>query len=208
MRVALIEGGPRAARLRSSRTPDPVPGWYQQLLEIPVQQRIDTAAAAERADPCASPPTPRNEIGEAWTQFRDGAAILGLFSLLVLGLSASGDGAHRRAAARSWAPGSRRVGGGNYAARVAAKGPREISALARRLQPHDRAAGGLEDANRRLTGQMLAIQEEERAELARDLHDEMGPFLFAMRVDAEAHRRRGAQGRAGRQSPQRAQRPG
>ena len=33
---------------------------------------------------------------------------------------------------------------------------------------------------------MLAIQEEERADLARDLHDEMGPFLFAMRVDAEA----------------------
>ena len=33
---------------------------------------------------------------------------------------------------------------------------------------------------------MLAIQEEERAELARDLHDEMGPFLFAMRLDAEA----------------------
>ena len=45
---------------------------------------------------------------------------------------------------------------------------------------------GLEDANRRLTGQMLAIQEEERADLARDLHDEMGPFLFAMRLDAEA----------------------
>src|SRR6185437_13008763 len=44
----------------------------------------------------------------------------------------------------------------------------------------------LEDANRRLTGQMLAIQEEERTELARDLHDEMGPFLFAMRLDAEA----------------------
>jgi two-component system sensor histidine kinase UhpB len=42
----------------------------------------------------------------------------------------------------------------------------------------------LEASNRRLGGQMLAIQEEERADLARDLHDEMGPLLFSVRVGA------------------------
>jgi two-component system sensor histidine kinase UhpB len=78
------------------------------------------------------------------------------------------------------------LGGGNYAAHVAANGPREITALTEGFNRMISRLKILEDANRRLTGQMLAIQEEERAELARDLHDEMGPFLFAMRLDAEA----------------------
>ena len=65
-------------------------------------------------------------------------------------------------------------------------GPREISTLAEAFNRMTARLKRLEDANRRLTGQMLAIQEEERADLARDLHDEMGPFLFAMRLDAEA----------------------
>lgn len=127
----------------------------------------------------------RNEIGEAWTQFRDGAAILGLFSLLVLGLL-------HLAMARIGRPlrklnsGFESVGGGDYTARVAPQGPREISALADAFNRMVARLDVLEAANRRLTAQMLAIQEEERADLARDLHDEMGPLLFAMRLDAEA----------------------
>jgi two-component system sensor histidine kinase UhpB len=127
---------------------------------------------------------PRNEISEAWVQFRDGALILSGFSLLVLGLL-------HLALARAEAPlkklsaGFDAVGGGDYGARVPAAGPREISHLARAFNRMTERLGGLEGANRRLAGQLSAIQEEERADLARDLHDEMGPFLFAMRVDAE-----------------------
>ena len=31
----------------------------------------------------------------------------------------------------------------------------------------------------------MTVQDEERAEIARDLHDEVGPFLFAVDVDAQ-----------------------
>jgi len=183
VRVALIEGGREVAASRLA-APDPVPGWYQRLLEIPVQQRIDTAprlgGRVLRVTTDAS-----NEIGEAWTQFRDGAAILALFSLLVLGLLHL---AMARVAAplRKLGGGFEAVGGGDYTARVAPQGPREISALAEAFNRMTTRLHVLEDSNRRLTGQMLAIQEEERADLARDLHDEMAPFLFAMRLDAEA----------------------
>ena len=183
VRVALIEQGrEKASSLLAG--PDAVPGWYRRLLEIPVRQRIDTAprlgARSLRVTTDAS-----NEIGEAWTQFRDGTAILALFSLLVLGLL-------QLAMARIASPlkklgtGFEAVGGGDYAARVVPKGPREIFTLAAAFNRMTARLNVLEDANRRLTGQMLAIQEEERADLARDLHDEMGPFLFTMRLDAEA----------------------
>jgi two-component system sensor histidine kinase UhpB len=38
--------------------------------------------------------------------------------------------------------------------------------------------------NRLLTEQLLTLQEKERREIARDLHDEIGSFLFAVNVDA------------------------
>jgi two-component system sensor histidine kinase UhpB len=34
-----------------------------------------------------------------------------------------------------------------------------------------------------LSQQLLTLQEEERGEIARELHDEMGPFLFAVNID-------------------------
>ena len=188
VRVALVENGRPLATSRVAQA-DPVPGWYQRLLEIPVEQRIDTAPSlGGRSLQVAT--DAHNEIGEAWVQFRDGATILGLFSLLVLGVLHLVM-ARLAAPLRTLNTGFEAVGSGDYAARLHPSGPREISTLAAAFNRMTERLRGLEDANRRLTGQMLAIQEEERADLARDLHDEMGPFLFAMRVDAEAIERTG-----------------
>merc|ERR1711969_400618 len=41
-------------------------------------------------------------------------------------------------------------------------------------------------ANRRLSEQLQRLQDEERASLARDLHDDVGPLLFAIDVEAGA----------------------
>jgi two-component system, NarL family, sensor histidine kinase UhpB len=43
--------------------------------------------------------------------------------------------------------------------------------------------------NLRLQEQLMNLQDEERAELARDLHDEVGPYLFAAGVDAASIQR-------------------
>ncbi len=188
VRVTLVADGQTLAVSKLARA-DPVPGWYQRLLEIPVQRRIDTAPELKGRRLLVATDA-HNEIGEAWVQFRDGATILGLFSLLVLGVLHL---VMTRLAAplRKLNTGFEAVGGGDYTARLRPSGPREISSLAAAFNRMTERLRGLEDANRRLTGQMLAIQEEERADLARDLHDEMGPFLFAMRVDAEVIERTG-----------------
>ena len=182
VRVALMQGRRRLAVSRLA-PPEDVPAWFLRLLEIPPEQRLDYAPRLDGRMLVVTT-DPHNEISEAWVQFRDGALILSGFSLLVLGLL-------HLAMARAEAPlkklsaGFDAVGGGVYAARVPPQGPREISRLARAFNRMAERLGGLEAANRRLAHQLSAIQEEERADLARDLHDEMGPFLFAMRVDAE-----------------------
>ena len=49
--------------------------------------------------------------------------------------------------------------------------------------------------NRMLTQKLVSIQDDERKELVRELHDEVGPYLFAIRAGAlslEAQAKRGA----------------
>jgi two-component system sensor histidine kinase UhpB len=75
------------------------------------------------------------------------------------------------------------VGQGDYAIRV--DGPLSPE-LARLRDTFNRMAGRLAETsadNRRLHEQLMTLQEEERNDLARDLHDEVGPFLFAINVD-------------------------
>jgi two-component system, NarL family, sensor histidine kinase UhpB len=51
--------------------------------------------------------------------------------------------------------------------------------------------------NRRLTARLLSLQAEERADLARDLHDEIGPLLFAVGMTAATIERLAGNGRGG-----------
>lgn len=183
IRVSLVERG-HVLSLSRLAPPEPVPAWFQSLLEIPRETREDTSPRLAGRELLVQT-DPHNEISEAWGQLRDGEIILLLFSLLVLGLL-------HLVMVRLAAPlgrlsaGFDALGGGDYAVRVGKGGPREVTYLADAFNRMAARLGGLETANQRMAGQMLAIQEEERSDLARDLHDEMGPFLFAVRVDAEA----------------------
>jgi two-component system, NarL family, sensor histidine kinase UhpB len=63
----------------------------------------------------------------------------------------------------------------------------------REIELRRRAEGGLTSAlaeNRRLAQQYLDVQESDRRALARDLHDELGQYLNAIKVDAVAMRER------------------
>ena len=75
---------------------------------------------------------------------------------------------------------------GGYGARLDTKGPPEFAALARGFNHMAARLETYSDSNQRLQRQILSIQEEERAGIARDLHDEVGPYLFAIQVDANA----------------------
>ena len=180
VRARLISGGRVIAESNLATSKD-VPDWFAALLQIPPETREFKVAA----DIITLTTDPDNEISETWGQLRDGSVILALFGLLTLGLM-------HVLMSRTTAPlktlvaGFESVGVGNYTAQVSPQGPREISQLANAFNRMTERLEKLETANRNLNLQMTTIQEEERADLARDLHDEMGPFLFAMRVDAEA----------------------
>jgi two-component system sensor histidine kinase UhpB len=47
-----------------------------------------------------------------------------------------------------------------------------------------KALGQAQDENRQLIHKLLSVQETERAELAQDFHDELGPCLFGIKTEA------------------------
>ena len=59
----------------------------------------------------------------------------------------------------------------------------ELEALAAALRHLDGALAQADSERRRLAQQVLGLQEEERAHLARELHDEFGQRLTALRLD-------------------------
>jgi two-component system sensor histidine kinase UhpB len=157
--------------------PEPPPSWFIALIDPQAPSRQEGAILIE--------PDPVNEIGEVWTGLRDALLIVALLSVMALVLI-------RRAVTRALDPlravsgALARVGAGDFEARVAAGGTVELDGLAQGFNAMAGQLDSIDRENRRLHEQLLTVQEEERAELARDLHDEIGPYLFAVNIDAAA----------------------
>jgi two-component system sensor histidine kinase UhpB len=76
------------------------------------------------------------------------------------------------------------ISDGGYDARLDAMGPPEFVDLAQGFNHMAARLEAFSQSNQRLERQIHSVQEEERAGIARDLHDEVGPYLFAIQVDA------------------------
>jgi two-component system sensor histidine kinase UhpB len=160
-----------------------VPGWFVRLIGVAPERDFLPVAVDDDVRTLVLQTNPRNEILEVWGQFSGSFLILALFCgqavLLVPWLV--------RRALRPLdrvALAFRRVGEGDYSERIGGGLTPELAPLARSF---DRMAQQLADAaaeNRGLNEQLLTLQQHERGELARDLHDEVGPFLFAVKLDA------------------------
>jgi two-component system sensor histidine kinase UhpB len=88
--------------------------------------------------------------------------------------------------------------GGKYDVAVPETGPPEIADICGKL---NRLAATLKvtiSENRRLAERIICIQDEERKDLARELHDELGPYLFAIRAGASTIKRELERGGADR----------
>lgn len=75
---------------------------------------------------------------------------------------------------------------GAYDTRVKPDGPPELVAICDKLNHLAATLGSALDDRRRLAERVVSLQDVERKEIARELHDEFGPYLFALRAHASA----------------------
>ena len=126
---------------------------------------------------------PSDEIAEIWdgivTQLEVGsviAAALLILTMLVVSRALT--------PIQSLADAMSGIEAGRYDTRVTPTGSAEIAAICEKL---NHLAGALGDAvadKQQLAERVVSLQDVERKEIARELHDEFGPYLFALRAHA------------------------
>ena len=198
LRAHLVDAS--GGRLASSTGAEPeerAPAWFYALLKgnFPVVN-VPLPDSFQAAGSILLEADSRNEVGEAWADALRASSILALMLSLVLVIVYVLIGAALHPLeqlARAFGE----IANDDRPMPVPERGPSE---LARVYQAFNRMLGRLnetEAANRRLTEQLLTVQEEERADIARDMHDEIGPLLFAVDVDAASVERLASSGQHG-----------
>jgi two-component system, NarL family, sensor histidine kinase UhpB len=187
-RHARVELKDRRRTLQSS-TPAPVqtgmPDWFFALLAPREQSgRVDWPHGLELGQYIQVTADPRNEAGEVWSDIRLHLTTILLFCLLTLGRSCPCCSAMRWRRSPAFLQAFERTGRGEVGDQLPVSGPLELQSLATGFNRMSALLAESQDKNRKLDAQLEAVQEEERASLARDLHDDVGPLLFSIDVDA------------------------
>ena len=128
---------------------------------------------------------PNDEMAEIWdgiiTQLQIGSVIAIVLFLITT-----------RVVSRALAPiqtlseAMTKIEAGGYDTRVKPDGPPELAAICDKLNHLAATLGNAVDDKRRLAERVVSLQDVERKEIARELHDEFGPYLFALRAHASA----------------------
>jgi two-component system sensor histidine kinase UhpB len=186
VRASLLDATGKVA-MESQLYPPPValPRWFLWLIAPTPETSVVSLPGITNYRSILLRTDPLNEASEVWIEGSDTLLALLVFCLLAALLL-------DRTIARALRPlGSLEtafaaLGGGDYDVRSPVCGATEFRRLALQFNHMADRLSAMDTQNRRLHAQLLTLREAERAELARDLHDEVGPFLFAARAHAAA----------------------
>ncbi len=175
---------------RTDRTDDndnsrSLPAWFITLVH-PEKTAVSVPISIHgKSESLLITSHPNDEMAEIWdgivTQLQIGSVIAIVLFLITT-----------RVVGRALAPiqtlseAMTKIESGGYDTRVKPDGPPELAAICDKL---NHLAATLENAvedKRRLAERIVSLQDVERKEIARELHDEFGPYLFALRAHASA----------------------
>jgi two-component system sensor histidine kinase UhpB len=162
-----------------------VPAWFVSLVH-PEQTSVRVPVSIH-GKPSALVITsiPNDEIAEIWdgivTQLEVGSAVavaLFLITMTVIGRAL--------APLETLSQTMTRIEAGSYDARVEPGGAPELAAICGKLNHLAMTLGEAVEDKRQLAERAVSLQDMERKEIGRELHDEFGPYLFALRAHAGA----------------------
>ena len=186
LRASFVVDGEVVKTSKLARSDRPAPQWFFDLLTGPPKvARAELPPAFTGYGGIVLETNAQNEVAEVWSDVGVTLSVMAIFCVLVLAfvfwtLQAAIRPLQDLTAAFA------RVGARGYHERVSERGPLELSRLYRGFNQMVERLARTEDQNKRLQEQLTTVQDEERADLARDLHDEIGPLLFAADVDVVA----------------------
>jgi two-component system sensor histidine kinase UhpB len=182
------EAAPARRASDESATSDGIrapPSWFVALVH-PEQTVVSVPITInDRSESLLITSHPNDEMAEIWdgivTQIEVGlvmVAVLFVVTMLVV----------KRALAplQTLSEGMASLESGAYRTRIDSGGSPELAAICDRLNHLAATLEGATEDKRRLAERVVFVQDAERREIARELHDEFGSYLFALRAHASS----------------------
>lgn len=187
--VKILSGDDMAAVFAAksaSKSQSSVPGWFVDLVQAPPKNLIvPVTIKGVNYGRIAIVSNPVDELEEIWSDVSWLAgvsllvtsAILGLVLLLVRQSLKPFEGLKR---------GLADLEAGKSNVRIELRGATEFRAISVALNSLAETLDRVKTENRSLVDRLIRVQDNERKEIARDLHDEAGPCLFSIRAGVVA----------------------
>ena len=200
--ITLQDGTSRAAAISEPFEADDAhapPSWFVNLVH-PETTSVDVPVSVHgRPQQLVITSHPNDEIAEIWdgivTQIEVGsvtALVLFFVTMMVVSRALKPLGALSAA--------MNRIEAGDYDARVTPGGAPELAAICGKLNHLAATLGEAVEQKRQLAERAVSLQDLERKQIARELHDEFGPYLFSLRAHASALVRLAESGEPARQA--------
>ncbi|MDR3461394.1 MAG: histidine kinase [Beijerinckiaceae bacterium] len=182
--VLLGANGAILAQSELLRPEAPAPRWFFSLVAGPsAQAAVSLPGPFQPLGRLELEADAHNEVAEAWSDLLLTSGIMALFFSMVLGL-AFWTIRHALRPVQDLRGALSRIGTGDYTVRMNPDIYSELEPLRAGFDAMAERLEAMRAQNQDLHEQILSLQEEERAELARDLHDDVAPFLFSVGADA------------------------
>jgi two-component system sensor histidine kinase UhpB len=185
VRIGFLRAGEDdSAAFTATEPRERAPDWFANFIGARPKFAFLPAVAKDRAlgrIVIASDPT--DEIFEVWTAAKSlaltgGAVVLAalLGASLLLGRTLRPLGDYGAALGR--------LSNGDFSARATPAGSPEFVDIGEKINVLAQALENLSADNRELIQKLIDVQDDERRTIAHELHDEIGPHLFALRANA------------------------
>ncbi|MCK1740957.1 HAMP domain-containing protein [Bradyrhizobium sp. 139] len=177
-----VEAGPAPSPKDDLRNLHGVPQWFIDLLIIPEMDAASPVVIDGRhVGDIVFMPDLSADLFEKWIGF------LALTSLIAVLMVLTGTIAYLFAGSalrplQNLGAGLTRIRRGDYATPVPVAGPPEIRQSCEEANALAMTLAQLSQDNRNLLHRLVSLQDDERRDLARELHDELGPLLFGIRA--------------------------
>lgn len=177
-------GSQAPPQVQSSTVADRAPGWFNDLLEVPEMGAVfPVMIEGRQVGEIVFNPDLSADIYEKWIGFL--AILVSAIALATLtGIIAYVTAGTALGPLRALEEGLTRMRQGDYGQVILPAGPPEIRRSALEANELAQTLNRLIRDNRRLLRRIVSLQDDERRDIARDLHDELGPLLFGIRVNA------------------------
>lgn len=160
------------------------PQWFERLvLSEPERRNVPVTVAGRTIGKFVVTGKPTDEIAEVWSDLSEVSLVAGIVVALMFAMLYWVVGRVLKPL-ETFSGGLKELEAGHYGTRLTKPGVRELEPMANSFNALAGALGAATAENRDLLRHLISVQEDERRQIATELHDEAGPCLFGITANA------------------------